>query len=170
MCLFIDCLNNMIIDCFSSFAEFDNMMNRILTSIDMNVDALRVETVSWSEQFRNAMNVNGGDIEGASSLDYFMHFLTFGWKVCHNMLLYTQYFCFLTLMFIIFADSFCFHPSDQHLERVAILFCFSYSHWSSNCHCGRFSSHLWVPGRIEGRCNCHHICGLGNFSARLVCK
>lgn len=61
--------------------EFDSMMNRILTSVNLNVDALRVETVTWSEQFRNAMNVNGGDIDGASNLDYFMHFLTFGWKI-----------------------------------------------------------------------------------------
>lgn len=27
------------------------------------------------------MNVNGGDIENASTSDYVMHFLTFGWKV-----------------------------------------------------------------------------------------
>jgi solute carrier family 8 (sodium/calcium exchanger) len=27
------------------------------------------------------MNVNGGDIENATTSDYVMHFLTFGWKV-----------------------------------------------------------------------------------------
>ncbi|ESO09920.1 hypothetical protein HELRODRAFT_72786 [Helobdella robusta] len=61
--------------------EFDSMMNRLLTSANVNIDTMRVETVTWGEQFRNAMNVNGGDLEGASSLDYFMHFLTFGWKL-----------------------------------------------------------------------------------------
>ena len=35
---------------------------------------------SWSDQFVEAMNVNGGDIENASALDYVMHFLTFGFK------------------------------------------------------------------------------------------
>jgi solute carrier family 8 (sodium/calcium exchanger) len=29
----------------------------------------------------DAMNVNGGDIENASTADYVMHFLTFGFKV-----------------------------------------------------------------------------------------
>ncbi|KAI8500976.1 hypothetical protein Bbelb_210710 [Branchiostoma belcheri] len=31
--------------------------------------------------FRDAMNVNGGDVENATTMDYVMHFLTFGWKV-----------------------------------------------------------------------------------------
>ena len=35
---------------------------------------------SWSDQFVEAMNVNGGDIENASAMDYVMHFLTFGFK------------------------------------------------------------------------------------------
>lgn len=48
---------------------------------NVNVDMLKVDSMSWRDQFRNAMNVNGGDIESATSLDYLMHFLTFGWKV-----------------------------------------------------------------------------------------
>lgn len=47
-----------------------------------NVDNLKVDHMSWRDQFRNAMNVNGGDIESATNVDYLMHFLTFGWKVC----------------------------------------------------------------------------------------
>ncbi len=36
-------------------------------------------------QFMDAMNVNGGDVENASTSDYIMHFLTFGFKVkCHS--------------------------------------------------------------------------------------
>ena len=27
------------------------------------------------------MSVNGGDVENATSMDYFMHFVTFAWKV-----------------------------------------------------------------------------------------
>ena len=57
------------------------MVNRLMVSVNINMDALRVDTVTWSDQFRNAMNVNGGDIEGASAIDYVMHFLAFGWKV-----------------------------------------------------------------------------------------
>lgn len=29
------------------------------------------------------MNVNGGDIENATTSDYVMHILTFGWKVVY---------------------------------------------------------------------------------------
>ena len=54
----------------------------------MNMDALRVDTNSYADQFRNALNVNGGDIENASNMDYIMHFLTFGWKVCLFSLVY----------------------------------------------------------------------------------
>ena len=35
---------------------------------------------NWSDQFVEAMNVNGGDIENATAMDYVMHFLSFGFK------------------------------------------------------------------------------------------
>ena len=47
-----------------------------------NMDALQLEESSYSAQFVEAMNVNGGDLKGATVLDYIMHFLTFFWKVC----------------------------------------------------------------------------------------
>ena len=38
------------------------------------------------------MNVNGGDIENATTSDYVMHFLTFGWKVWFsNVILLTHW-------------------------------------------------------------------------------
>ena len=37
------------------------------------------------QYFQKAMNVNGGDLETATFLDYILHFATFFWKVCdHN--------------------------------------------------------------------------------------
>ena len=57
------------------------MVDRLVNMTNVNLDALRVDSTSWGDQFRNAMNVNGGDLEGASHMDYVMHFLTFGWKV-----------------------------------------------------------------------------------------
>ena len=57
------------------------MVDRLVNMTNVNLDSLRVDTTSWADQFRNAMNVNGGDLEGASHLDYFMHFMTFGFKV-----------------------------------------------------------------------------------------
>ncbi len=57
------------------------MVSRLVDLTNMNMDSLRVESTSWKEQFHNAMNVNGGNVEEATSMDYLMHFFTFGWKV-----------------------------------------------------------------------------------------
>jgi len=57
------------------------MVSRLVLMTNMNMDALRVDTTTYQDQFRNAMNVNGGDVEGATHMDYLMHFMTFGWKV-----------------------------------------------------------------------------------------
>jgi solute carrier family 8 (sodium/calcium exchanger) len=43
---------------------------------------MKLGSETWGQQFRNAMSVNGGDVENATSMDYFMHFITFPWKVC----------------------------------------------------------------------------------------
>ena len=61
--------------------EFNGMVSRLVNMTNANVDAMSVMTATWGDQFRNAMNVNGGDLETATHLDYFMHFLTFAWKV-----------------------------------------------------------------------------------------
>ena len=57
------------------------MVSRLVDMANMNMDALRVDSNTYSDQFRNAMNVNGGDIDTATTMDYVMHFLTFAWKV-----------------------------------------------------------------------------------------
>ena len=64
-----------------SLPDFNSMVDRLTYAVNVNVDGLRVEKVTWADQFRNALNVNGGDVENASSMDYLMHVLTFGWKV-----------------------------------------------------------------------------------------
>ena len=62
--------------------EFNDMVNRLTHTVNMNVDAMKADRATWAEQFRNALNVNGGDVENATNFDYAMHFLTFFWKVC----------------------------------------------------------------------------------------
>ena len=62
-------------------SDFNGMVSRLVDMTNMNMDSLRVETTTYADQFRNAMNVNGGDLECASNMDYVLHFLTFGWKV-----------------------------------------------------------------------------------------
>jgi len=56
-------------------------VSRLVNLTSLNIDALKVDSASYAQQFENAMNVNGGDLESATSFDYLMHFLTFGWKV-----------------------------------------------------------------------------------------
>ena len=53
----------------------------MLVLTNSNVDGMRVHNETWAQQLKDAMNVNGGDIENATAGDYVMHFLTFGFKV-----------------------------------------------------------------------------------------
>lgn len=48
---------------------------------NVNVDSVRLHSETWAEQYRAALTVNGGDLENATTVDYVLHFLTFGWKV-----------------------------------------------------------------------------------------
>lgn len=61
--------------------DFNGMVSRLVDMANMNVEALQVDSNTYADQFRNAMNVNGGDTENASNLDYVMHFCTFAWKL-----------------------------------------------------------------------------------------
>jgi solute carrier family 8 (sodium/calcium exchanger) len=61
--------------------EFNSVMNKLLLMTNANVDGMRVHNETWAQQFRDAMVVNGGDVENATTMDYVMHFLTFGFKV-----------------------------------------------------------------------------------------
>ncbi|XP_053387424.1 sodium/calcium exchanger 3-like isoform X2 [Mercenaria mercenaria] len=61
--------------------EFHDIVTRIAAQTKQNLDSLKLESSTWKEQFHNAMNVNGGDIENATNMDYAMHFVSFFWKV-----------------------------------------------------------------------------------------
>lgn len=65
--------------------DFNNVMTRVLMMTNANVDAMRVEKETWVEQIKDAMNVNGGDLEGATWGDYLLHFCTFGWKILFSL-------------------------------------------------------------------------------------
>ena len=63
------------------FADFDNVLQKMMYMTNANVDALAVHHETYVGQIKDALNVNGGNIEGATAADYVLHFLTFGWKV-----------------------------------------------------------------------------------------
>ena len=61
--------------------DFNGIMNKLMSMTNANVDELRVHNDTWAQQFKDAMVVNGGDVESATTADYIMHLLTFGFKV-----------------------------------------------------------------------------------------
>ena len=85
--------------------EFNSVMNKMMLMTNANVDELRVHNDTWAQQIKDAMVVNGGDIESASTADYVMHFLTFGFKLIFAIIpppgLLGGYPCFfISLIFI----------------------------------------------------------------------
>lgn len=62
-------------------SEFDGIVSRLLNMTKASLGGMALESSSYVQQFKDAMNVNGGDLESATLLDYILHFLTFGWKV-----------------------------------------------------------------------------------------
>lgn len=65
----------------TSDEDFNTIVNRLMLMTNTNVDKFRLHSETWAGQIRDAMNVNGGDIQNAVAVDYVMHFFTFGWKV-----------------------------------------------------------------------------------------
>ncbi|KAK4011358.1 hypothetical protein OUZ56_020474 [Daphnia magna] len=61
--------------------EFNSVVDRLADMTTATMDSMVVHHDSWTSQIKDAMNVNGGDIENATTCDYVMHFLTFGWKI-----------------------------------------------------------------------------------------
>ena len=61
--------------------EFNTVMSKLMLMTNANVDGMRVHNETWAQQLKDAMVVNGGDLENATTGDYVMHFLTFGFKV-----------------------------------------------------------------------------------------
>jgi len=61
--------------------DLQNINARLANLINANLDEISYEKKTWPQQFIEAMNVNGGDIENANYMDYIMHFFSFPWKV-----------------------------------------------------------------------------------------
>ncbi|XP_076458128.1 sodium/calcium exchanger 1-like [Babylonia areolata] len=62
-------------------AEFSSMVSRIALKTQQNLEGLQLDSNTWGEQFYCAMNVNGGEVDTATKIDYVLHFITFFWKV-----------------------------------------------------------------------------------------
>ncbi|CAF0956523.1 unnamed protein product [Adineta ricciae] len=61
--------------------DYKTMANKMASLVQVDIDKLSVTKTSWGQQFRDAMNVNGGDLETAKFGHYVGHSLSFFWKV-----------------------------------------------------------------------------------------
>ena len=55
-----------------------------------NLDAMQVHHETYISQIKDALNVNGGDLKNATTADYVLHVLTFGWKVSLRTCIYLK--------------------------------------------------------------------------------
>ena len=62
-------------------SDFNSVTHRLMLMTGANLDAFRVHTETWAEQFKQAMSVRGGDVKNATFWDYVLHFFSFFWKV-----------------------------------------------------------------------------------------
>jgi len=63
--------------------EAEALAKEIAAIMKRKIDEMNgsIETTSYTDQFNEAMNINGEEGEEPGNMDYVMHFLTFGWKV-----------------------------------------------------------------------------------------
>jgi solute carrier family 8 (sodium/calcium exchanger) len=85
--------------------DLKNLASRIDNMVIADLEELRVVKKGFKEQFVEAFNVNEGDIENASRLDYIIHFLAFPWKVIFAFVppphIWGGWLCFFVSLFMI---------------------------------------------------------------------
>ncbi|XP_043208398.1 sodium/calcium exchanger 2-like [Amphibalanus amphitrite] len=65
--------------------NFNTVISRLMNLTNANIHAVEIQRQTWGEQIKEALTVNGGDVENATNMDYVMHFLTFFWKVLFSL-------------------------------------------------------------------------------------
>ena len=122
--------------------EFTGILNKLTFKTRMNLDRVRVHNETYAQQFRDAMLVNGGDVAGASNMDYLLHMLTFPFKVVMRR---SKGFI-LTEIFLVGLRH---HPSSRHGWRLPLLLRLP-RHDRTDRHCGgRSGRDIWLSGGTE---------------------
>lgn len=65
--------------------DFDSVLQKMMSLTNANMDAMAVHNETYVGQIKDALNVNGGNLEAATGSDYVLHFLSFGWKVIFSL-------------------------------------------------------------------------------------
>lgn len=125
----------------------------------VDIDKLSVTKTSWGDQFREAMNVNGGNLETAKASHYIGHAVAFFWKVIHR----SRRFPFFSVEFL---GSLCICSSTIDCRWLVVFLCLVILHRHSHC-CGRWCScNIWLFSRIERQYYCHFVRGSWNILTR----
>ena len=147
---------------FLNYTEFNSVLSRMLVLTNTNVDEMRVQNETWAQQLKDAMNVNGGDIENASAADYIMHFLTFGFKVSFMADIWywrtffnNAWFDNITKNFVLYnlIDHICIDSTCWSVGWMAMFLCIPRYDWIVDSDCRRPCKYIWLPCWIEEKCN-----------------
>ena len=126
--------------------EYSGIINKLTFKTRMNLDRVRLHNETYAQQFRDAMIVNGGVVEGASNMDYLLHMLTFPFKV-----LMTGFQGFVLTFFFVFQVGLRHHPSPRYGRRLPLLPRLSCHDWTDR-HCGgRSGRDIRMSRGTEGR-------------------
>ncbi|XP_025412592.1 sodium/calcium exchanger 3 [Sipha flava] len=72
---------NRIAVTISNDDDFDSVVDRLMLLTNINIHAIELHRLTWAEQIKTAMTVNGGDLDNATTYTYILHFFSFFWKV-----------------------------------------------------------------------------------------
>ncbi|CAM4784047.1 unnamed protein product [Rotaria magnacalcarata] len=61
--------------------NYITMANKMASLVQVDMDKLSVTKTTWGQQFKDAMTVNGGDLETAKFVHYVGHTFSFFWKI-----------------------------------------------------------------------------------------
>lgn len=82
---------------------FNTVVDHLMVLTKTNIDAIRVHRSTWSQQIKDALTVNGGDVENATNTDFLLHFLSFGWKALFSLIppptMFGGWLCFILALF-----------------------------------------------------------------------
>ena len=137
--------------------EFNGIMNKLAMKTNLNLDKLRVHNETYAQQFKDAMIVNGGDVENATNLDYLMHMITFPFKLAFAVIpppgVLGGYPCFfislaiIGLIVIVVGDLAQIFGCLVGLKDEVVLFYDLYS-LTSSFSCSDHSHHLRSAGHL----------------------
>ncbi|XP_052131928.1 sodium/calcium exchanger 1-like [Frankliniella occidentalis] len=82
---------------------FNTVVDHLMVLTKTNIDAIRVHRSTWSQQIKDALTVNGGDVENATNTDFLLHFVSFGWKALFSLIppptMFGGWLCFILALF-----------------------------------------------------------------------